>query len=186
MDTNSASFLNQLYTVAISLGLFIFNFRFLMFFFKVNYYNPITQSIVKITNPFLFIFRIIPNIKNFEISTFLVLLILHFITFYISFGDGLNSTAQLPAIASFIIKKTFLGIFDLLIIIMIAYAISSWFRMGNISNKNHFFQIIDEICNPIIFFIRRFIPTSVGVIDFSVVIALFLILILQNIINVII
>ena len=82
------------------------------------------------------------------------------------------------------IKSSIFSILNALTIIFIVLAISSWFVQSPLSNRNPVLDIIYQISNPILFFIRRFIPTSVGIIDFSVIIALILIYFIQSFINI--
>jgi uncharacterized protein YggT (Ycf19 family) len=53
------------------------------------------------------------------------------------------------------------------------------------SNRNPALDIIYQISNSILFFIKKVIPTSVGIIDFSVIIALVLIHFIKNFLNIV-
>ena len=85
----------------------------------------------------------------------------------------------------FSFKSSIFSILNVLTIIFIILAISSWFTQSRQINTNPALDIVYQIANPILYLIKRIIPTSVGVIDFSVIIALVLIHFIQNFLNVI-
>ena len=85
----------------------------------------------------------------------------------------------------FAFKSSIFSLLNVLTIIFIVLAISSWFVQSRQINTNPALDIVYQISNPILYYIKRIIPTSVGVIDFSVIIALVLIHFLQNFINII-
>tara|TARA_B100000989_G_C19302298_1_gene368979 strand:- start:297 stop:614 length:318 start_codon:yes stop_codon:yes gene_type:complete len=85
----------------------------------------------------------------------------------------------------FSFKSSIFSLLNVLTIIFIVLAISSWFVQSRQINTNPALDIVYQISNPILYYIKRIIPTSVGVIDFSVIIALVLIHFLQNFINII-
>ena len=92
---------------------------------------------------------------------------------------------MLEKLLLFSFKSSIFSILNALTIIFIILAISSWFTQSMSYSRNPVLEIIYEISNPILYFIKRIIPTSVGVIDFSVIIALVLIHFIQNFINII-
>jgi len=145
--------------------------------------NPLTQSIIKITRPIKSFFFFIPNFGKFELSSFIVILLCHFASFYIH-GTILGNDMIVEKVIIYSIKSSIFSILNALTIIFIVLAISSWFVQSPLSNRNPVLDIIYQISNPILFFIRRFIPTSVGIIDFSVIIALILIYFIQSFINI--
>ena len=92
---------------------------------------------------------------------------------------------MLEKLLLFSLKSSIFSILNALTIIFIILAISSWFTQSIMHNRNPALDIIYEISNPILYSIKRIVPTSVGVIDFSVIIALVLIHFIQNFINII-
>ena len=66
--------------VVFTLASIIFIARFLLQACRANFYNPVSQGIVKITDPVLEPFRkIIPPLGMFDISPIVVLIILYFL-----------------------------------------------------------------------------------------------------------
>ena len=97
----------------------------------------------------------------------------------------MGSSIIFEKLVLFSFKSSIFSLLNALTIIFIILAISSWFSQSPQSNKNPALDIIYQISNPILSIIRKFIPTSVGVIDFSVVIALVLIHFAQNLVSII-
>ena len=149
--------------IILSFLVLIFTLRILLALCNASAYNPITQTIIKITRP----------IKS--------VLFLIFIQ-----GTILGSDIILEKVLIYSLKSGIFSIFNALTIIFIILAISSWFVQSPVSNRNPVLDIIYQISNPILFFIRRFIPTTVGVIDFSVIIALIIIYFIQSLVNILI
>ena len=162
----------------------VFTLRLLLALSSANGNNPITQSIIKISRPVRSIFIFLPNIGKFELSSFIIIFLCHFINIYIQ-TSIIGSDALLEKLLLFSFKSSIFSILNALTIIFIILAISSWFTQSMSYSRNPALEIIYEISNPILYFIKRIIPTSVGVIDFSVIIALVLIHFIQNFINII-
>ena len=165
----------------LSFFILIFTLRILLSMFSANANNPITQSIIKISRPIRSIFTFIPNLGKFELSSFILIFIFHFLNVY----TQSTSDIIVEKIIIFSFKSSIFSILNVLTIIFIILAISSWFTQSRQINTNPALDIVYQIANPILYLIKRIIPTSVGVIDFSVIIALVLIHFVQNFLNVI-
>ena len=66
----------------LSFLILIFTLRILLSMFSANANNPITQSIIKISRPIRSIFTFIPNLGKFELSSFILIFIFHFLNVY--------------------------------------------------------------------------------------------------------
>ena len=168
----------------LSFLILIFTLRILLSMFSANANNPITQSIIKISRPIRSIFTFIPNLGKFEFSSFILIFVFHFLNVYAQ-STLLGSAIIVEKIIIFSFKSSIFSILNVLTIIFIILAISSWFTQSRQINTNPALDIVYQIANPILYLIKRIIPTSVGVIDFSVIIALVLIHFIQNFLNVI-
>ena len=158
----------------------VFSLRILLAMSSASVNNPITQSIIKISKPVRSLLLFIPNLGKFEVSSFLIIFTCYFLSdFYIE-----SSILGIDIILDSF-KNSIETLLITLQIIFVILAISSWFVLSPQSNRNPVLDIIYQISNPILFFIKKLIPTSVGVIDFSVIIALFLIHFIRNFIDII-
>ena len=168
----------------ISFLILVFILRLLLAMFSANGNNPITQSIIKISRPIRSIFIFLPNIGRFELSSFIIIFLCHLANIYMQ-TSIMGSDILLEKLVIFSFKSSIFSILDALVIIFIILAISSWFTQSFNHNRNPALDIVYEISNPILYSIKRVIPTSVGVIDFSVIIALVLIHFIKNFIDII-
>ena len=165
-------------TTALSFLKYILIFRFLFEITMVNFYNPISQAIVKITGPILAPLRLF-SLNIGRVDLMIILLILVVISFEIIL-PYLFQTVSLNlihvAIFSFgLFLKTILNIYFYLIIIS---AIASWFFAYN----NHpLFSLINELCEPLYYPVRNLLPQTPGI-DFSPIVLLLLIQITEMII----
>ncbi len=165
----------------ISFIILIFSLRLLLSFFNASSSNSIVQSIIKISKPLKSFLFFIPNIKRLETSSFLIIIVAHFINLYI---EGINSgtgTTTLKLII-FSFQKSIFTLLNTLTIIFIILAISSWFTKNS---RNSSLDIVYQIANPILVNIRKIIPTAIGVIDFSVIIVLVLIYFINYFVHII-
>ena len=149
----------------LSFLILVFTLRILLALCSANAYNPITQSIIKISRPIRYLFFFLPNFGKFEISSFMIIFICHFLSNFL----GSDIIMERLIILSF--KGSIFSILNALTVIFIILAISSWFVRPSVSNRSPVLDIIYQISNPILFLIKRLVPTSVGIIDFSVIIA---------------
>ena len=152
---------------------FIILLRFICQAMDVNYYNPVTQSIVKFSNYLLVPF----NLFNLKSNTYYLLLVLFIFTFLKLYIPLLSSNENIPinslAIISFgYLIKDLINIFWYLIIIS---AIKSWF---NVFVSHPIFSLIDELCVPLYQVVRNILPTFSGI-DFSPIILLLLLQLIE-------
>ena len=163
---------------SISLLQFVFILRFLFEITKVNFYNPVCQLIVKITNPFLMPLRILPlyigrvDLVIIILITMITALKIYTPYYFTSFEYSFNSLF-IAAFGKFI-QETL----DILWYAVIIGAIGSWFMSYN---AHPMFTLIDEMCEPFYKPIRKILPVMTGI-DFSPIILLIAINLLQMII----
>ena len=150
--------------------------RFVMQVLQADYYNPLAQAIVKITDPLLVpLRRVVPSIKRYDTASLLLcfsVLFLKLIIFkYLSLGAvpaiGLNGLfGQLP-VAKLIILA-FLDVihqfFNVFIYALIIQAILSW--IPNASG-NPVQGLVSSISDPVLRPLRNLIP-PIGGIDLTV------------------
>ena len=163
---------------SISLLQFIFILRFLFEITKVNFYNPVCQLIVKITNPFLMPLRLIPlyigrvDLVIIMLITMITALKIYTPYYFTSFEYSLNSLF----IAAF--GKFIQEMLDIIWYAVIIGAIGSWFMSYN---SHPMFMLIDELCEPFYRPIRKILPPMTGI-DFSPIVLLIAINLVQMII----
>ena len=137
---------------------------------NVDYYNPISQFTLKLTQPVIAPLRkVFPMVKKVETAAlFLVFLLCGLKS--ILFG-GLNLSFFLLLGILGLIKNIGVAIFY----VLIASAILSWFNRGN----NPAFYALYQLTEPLLKPIKRILPT-IGMIDFSPMVIAIILLFLNN------
>ncbi|WP_076418329.1 YggT family protein [Colwellia sp. UCD-KL20] len=142
---------------------------------RADFYNPLSQFVVKVSNPLVIPFRkIIPGFGGVDVATIVLAFIvasLKFVLIPLINGAGINIVSALILGALYLIKQT--GI--LLFIIMLIMALMSWVVQGYNPTQVIFQQLTDPVLRPI----RNIVPI-IGGLDLSIL-AAFLLL---NVINI--
>lgn len=148
-------------------GLYIFAVlvRFLLQAARADFYNPISQSIVKITAPLLSPLRkVIPGYKNFDFASLMLALLLNTIAtsllLLIAGGFGLVDLGTIVAWSFIGLLAFILKIYKYGLLISI---IASWIAPYN---GNPALLLIQQILDPIMKKVHKVIP-PMGGLDFS-------------------
>ena len=145
--------------------------RFLLQWCGADFYNPISQFLVKVTHPPLKILRrVVPSIGKIDTSSLVLILALQMLAdFSISFlmSGGLINIGALALTAIAQLISLLLNIF---VFTIFASAILSWVNPGSFYSTA---SILTTLSNPLLNIIRRGIP-DLGGIDLSPLVALVL------------
>jgi len=147
--------------------------RVLLAYTRADFYNPISQFLVSITNPALIPLRkIIPSIGNIDSAIWILIIILQGVRIYsLARLNGLELPLSTLLIASTLqVISTMLNI---LIYAILIRAILSWFQ-SPYQQENPLAAIVYSITEPLLRPARKILP-PVNMIDLS---AFFVILIL--------
>lgn len=141
---------------------------------KADFYNPLSQFIVKISNPVVIpLRRVVPGLGGIDLATILVAYIvatLKFFTLAALSGESLGLLAFYIGLLVLLKQAGFL-----LFVIMIIMAIMSWVVQGYNPTLAIFHQLTEPFLNPI----RRIIP-NMGGLDLSMIVAF----LAMNVINI--
>ncbi|MEM7219982.1 MAG: YggT family protein [Pseudomonadota bacterium] len=155
----------------------LFVARFLLQASRANFYNPISQAIVQITDPVLKPLRlIIPPFRNFDIASLVAVWILLALFDYAKLSiaaDYSPGALKLMVLAFFEVLRFILQTYWLLILISI---IASFLAPAS---DHPLLQLIREIVDPILEPARRLIPPLAGL-DFSPILVFIVIGLLQD------
>ncbi|HAJ76529.1 MAG TPA: YggT family protein [Gammaproteobacteria bacterium] len=167
--------LGGLYLLAILL-------RFLLQIARADFYNPVSQTVVKITDPLVRIFRnIIPGYRGVDFSCLVLALVIEAIaicTLIYLYGGNIPSVG-------FIITWSFVGILYFMINIyyyaIIASIIMSFVMLfsGNM-NPHPLLRLIWQLTEPVMAPVRKVIP-AMGGLDFSPIFIFIAIGLLRNV-----
>jgi YggT family protein len=153
----------SLYIVAVLL-------RFLLQWTGAEFYNPISQFLIKITHPPLKLLRrFIPAIGKIDTSSLVLLLSLQMVSDFtililkgVTLGIGALTVLSLTQLVSLVINVFVFAVF--------ARALLSWLEPGSFRSAT---SILQSLTDPLLDTCRRFIP-ELGGVDLSPLAALML------------
>ena len=137
---------------------FIILLRFFCQACKVNYYNPVTQSIVKLSGYLVKPFEYI-GLNLTPYFLFIILFLFTFLKLYLPliFNSQTYPLSNLLIISLGYLLRDIINIYWYLIVIS---AIKSWF---NVFVSHPIFGLVDELCEPIYRITRSIVPTLSGI-----------------------
>lgn len=177
-----ADILITILLIASSFYLTIVLLRFLLQLARADFYNPITQFAVKVTNPLLRpLRRIIPGWGGIDGASLVLAIIIQGITFFlilIALNGGVPSFNPLT-----LLTWSVLNVLDLIVTIyfwsVIAVVVVSWIAPGS----NHpAIQLVAQITEPVMRPVRNLMP-SMGGLDLSPIIVFLILNVLQVVID---
>ena len=170
--------INTLFSIYISLIMV----RFLLALLRADFYNPISQAIVKLTNPpLVFLRRVIPPVGKFDSAAIVLMLVLQYFELWLRTLIMGHAAPFLALIIVTILELIRLNIW-IFIIALIAQALLSWINPGMYHLQNPMAGILNSLTAPILRPIRQLLPRT-GMIDFSPMLAIILLYILLIIVN---
>jgi YggT family protein len=141
---------------------------------KADFYNPLSQFIVKVSNPLVIpLRRIIPGLGGIDLATILIAYVvatLKFVTLAALSGESLGLLAFYIGLLVLLKQVGFL-----LFVLMIIMAIMSWVVQG----YNATLMVLSQLTEPFLSPIRKVIP-NMGGLDLSMLLAF----LAMNVINI--
>ena len=168
--------IGYLIQTALSLYLVAMLLRFLLQLVTADFYNPISQFLVKITNPLVIpLRRIIPGIGGLDLASLLLAVLLQVLAIVaLMLLNGLGMPNPL-----LLVVWSILGIVGLLVNIyffaLLAMIILSWVAAGS---GNPAIALLHQITEPVMAPFRKILP-AMGGLDFSPILVFILINVIQ-------
>ena len=155
-----------------SLYLLIVLLRFILQLVRADFYNPLSQFIVRATHPLLKPLRkVIPSLAGLDLASLVLAILVQLVLMALTLmlmGYGLDNPVQLLVWSIIGVTALFVKVFFFALIISV---ILSWVAQGS---QNPTVALINQICEPLLTPIRRILP-NLGGLDLSPIVA-FLIL----------
>lgn len=170
-----------LITFASSIYITIVMVRFLLQLVRADFYNPLSQFVVKATNPLLMPLRkIIPGFFGIDFASLVLALLLQMAALELLslvINGGLAPFLPVLLLATYKLLELLLNIYFFAFIVLV---IVSWIAPHN---HNPAISLLSSITEPVLAPIRRVLP-PMGGLDFSVMVALLIIYILKILIGI--
>ncbi|TBV02855.1 YggT family protein [Phytopseudomonas dryadis] len=155
-----------------SLYLLIVLLRFILQLVRADFYNPLSQFIVRATHPLLKpLRRIIPSVAGLDLASLVLAIIVQFVLMVLTLmlmGVGVGEPLLILVWSLIGVTALLLKVFFFALIISV---ILSWVAQGS---HNPAALLVNQICEPLLMPIRRILP-NLGGLDLSPIVA-FLIL----------
>ncbi|MDM8349062.1 YggT family protein [Pseudomonas sp. sp1636] len=151
-----------------SLYLLIVLLRFILQLVRADFYNPLSQFIVRATHPLLKPLRkVIPSFAGLDLASLVLAILVQLVLMalvLLLMGYGLDNPLQLLIWSIIGVTALFIKVFFFALIISV---ILSWVAQGS---HNPAAELINQICEPLLAPIRRILP-SLGGLDLSPIFA---------------
>ncbi len=169
-----------LITFASSIYITIVMVRFLLQLVRADFYNPLSQFIVKATNPILLPLRkVIPGFFGIDIASLVLALILQMLTFeLLSFVVGQGFLPFIPLLI-YSFNELLVLLLNIYLFSFIVIVIVSWIAPHG---HNPAVELLRSITEPVLRPIRNVIP-PMGGLDFSIMIAILVIYVIKILIG---
>lgn len=170
--------LNYLVSFVLQIAAFLFVARFLLQACRVDFYNPVSQGLVTVTDPVLRPMRmLLPAYRNLDIAAFVAAIVVQ-IVLIMSLGAlqgaHLGNAGTIFAAGVLQVMMLIIRIFWWSILIVI---IAGWIAPGS----NHpALALLHQITEPLLAPARRLLP-SMGGLDFSPILVFLLLGLLERI-----
>lgn len=143
---------------------------------RVNFYNPFTQFIVRITQPVIGpLRRLIPSIGRIDTATWLVFYLIALLkVMFIYRFEGIDAPIWSPYYLLFALAAMVHAFGHLLFWLLFFRAILSWISRGQSVAD----ELLAQLTEPLVAPIRRVIP-PIGMIDLSFMVVVFILMFLN-------
>jgi YggT family protein len=150
----------QIIDILIGIYITIILLRFFLQYFRADFYNPLSQFVVKATDPLVKPLRkIVPGLGGIDVSTMLLaylVTLLKFVFIYFLMGQFAFNILTLVLFCVLELIKSILMLFIFLILIRV---ILSWVSPGG---HNPVLTVLGQISEPIVQKFRKFLPVTTG------------------------
>lgn len=155
--------------------------RFILQVCRADFYNPISQFVVKATNPLLIpLRRIIPSVRGLDTASLVLAFVLQFILLLLINREPFDHVVSLAGqVAAF----SLLGLLNLVVQLytwsLILVVIISWVAPGSYHPGA---QLLHQITEPLLAPIRRLLP-PVGGLDLSPMVLMLILFVIGGVLS---
>ena len=144
----------------IDLYIITFILRMIMQWVRADFRNPLTQFILRVTNPLVIpLRRFVPAIGNLDTASLIVVLLLELIVTIVLVSMTCAGEPMILQIISLTILRTIYLLLRVYLFIILIYVILSWVSPGT---YNPAAALLSSIAEPVLRPVRRLIPPIAG------------------------
>ncbi len=169
--------LNYVVSFVLQIAAFLFVVRFLLQACKVDFYNPISQGIVKATDIFLRpLRRVIPGYKNLDLTAFFAAVAVYVIMLAALAAINGQQLGVALMLGESVLRVLLLNLFIIKWSILIAI-IASWIAPGNYHPA---LALLSQLTEPVLAPARRLLP-PLGGLDLSPILVFLLLGVIERV-----
>ena len=162
----------------LNIAAFLLALRFLLQLMRADFYNPISQSIVKITEPILKPLRLLmPGYKNIDFAALLAMVVVMALLHVAEKLIGGGYAGTLWQITLFGVYETLLLLIQIVRWSILISIIASFVAQGN---GHPALMLVHELTEPVLAPVRKLLP-SMGGLDFSPILVFLIIGVIEQI-----
>jgi len=170
----------QLIDVLVGLYIMVVLLRFFLQYFRADFYNPLSQFVIKATDPLVKPLRkAIPGLGGIDLSTLILAYVIILAKLYFLFAISGQLSFNFIFIILFAVIELLGSILNLFMYMIFIRVILSWVAPAG---HNPMLAVIAQISEPVISIFRRILPPMSGF-DFAPMLSLIMIYFLQNSLN---
>lgn len=164
MPNNISSAGVFLISTLINMYVMVLLLRILLPFVRANFFNPISQLIVTLTDPIIKpLRRFVPSYKKIDVPVFLLLFVVQMIKLTILFLVTRGTLGNPLGITIWVIGDTLDQLTTMYFYAIIIRVVLSWIAMGGYMGASPLQEILFLITEPVMAPFRRFIPPIQGI-----------------------
>lgn len=152
---------SYLVSVLFELYILVFLLRFILQWLRADFHNPVSQFVVKVSNPLVRpLRRIIPGLFGQDMATLLIIVVLTFIEGLVLSLTGYPTLAGGMLSLSIWVVATLISLsFNIFIFALVIQAIISWINPGT---YNPVLSLLYQLNEPLLRRLRRYIRPVAG------------------------
>ena len=157
-----AGIFNDIFTTLLGLYAFLVMLRFILQLVKADFYNPISQGVVRLTSPVLVpLRRIIPGVAGLDTASLVLVLVINIMSVSISSAlHGFNPFSNLGIILAYSAFKIIAGFMNIFVFCMFLGIILSWVAP---MTRHPAALLSYQIAEPMMAPFRKIIPPMGGI-----------------------
>jgi len=153
----------------VDLYIITFLLRIVMQWIRADFRNPLTQFILRVTNPLVIpLRRVVPAIGNLDTASLIVVLLMQLIVTVILVNLTCVGEPIFVQVVSLTVVRTIYLLLRLYLFVILAYVILSWVSPGTFNPVSN---LLTSIAEPVLRPLRRIVP-PIGGLDLSALFAL--------------
>jgi YggT family protein len=163
-----------------SLYVMIVLMRFILQLSRADFYNPISQFVVKATNPLLIpLRRLVPGVAGIDLASIVLAILVQSVALGLKvavLGYAIENPVNILLLAAVLVASVMIKIYFWSLIIMI---VASWIAPGS---GHPALLLINQICEPLMKPFRSILP-AMGGLDLSPILAFLSLQVLETVVN---